>query len=204
LRGGVELLPEERAHGDVGHGEHLGEARGVGVLLRARAAHDDPLHAPGAPAGGVKAGGRRRGARLLLAVLLPVGPPLLHRGRRRRREPPVWGEGAPGEGGSGCGEPQEGGHSLLAAARVCGGFGGGRGGRWVGAGRGNFYVQQGAGKVEGGGEVALLSLCSVVWAGVSCARPFGARVGYERTRGTEKRPLAGPGQAGGQVNCLAV
>jgi hypothetical protein len=63
----------------VGHGEHLGEARGVGVLLRARAAHDDPLHAPGAPAGGVKAGCRRRGARLLIAVLLLVGPPLLHR-----------------------------------------------------------------------------------------------------------------------------
>jgi hypothetical protein len=92
----------------------------VGVLLRARAAHDDPLHAPGAPAGGVKASSRRRGARLLLAVLLPVGPPLLHRDGRSRRE------GAPGEGGSGYGEPQEGGHSLLAAARVCGGFGGGR------------------------------------------------------------------------------
>jgi hypothetical protein len=59
LRGGVELLPEERAHGDVGHGEHLGEARDVGVLLWARAAHDDPLHAPGAPAGGVKTGSRR-------------------------------------------------------------------------------------------------------------------------------------------------
>jgi hypothetical protein len=41
-------------------------------------------------------------------------------------EPPVWGEGALGEGGSGCGEPQEGGHSLLAVARVCGGSGGGR------------------------------------------------------------------------------
>jgi hypothetical protein len=98
----------------------------VGMLLRARAAHDDPLHAPGAPAGGVKADSRCRGTRLLLAVLLLVGPPLLHRDGRDRREPLVWGEGAPGEGGSGCSKPQEGGHSLLAVARVCGGFGGGR------------------------------------------------------------------------------
>jgi hypothetical protein len=36
------------------------------------------------------------------------------------------GRGCAGEGGSGCGELQEGDHSLLAAARVCGGFGGGR------------------------------------------------------------------------------
>jgi hypothetical protein len=50
----------------------------------------------------------------------------------------------------------------------------------LGAGRGNFYVQQGAGKVEGGGEVALLSL----WCGRAC------RVPARLVPMSDKEPLA--------------